>query len=89
MHNKDKVILDKKNPYEYNIAIIILGELCNEEIIDIFDIAEALIKLRKLYNLPVINIYGKKRQSFHHFDECLPKQKAPVPTSLKHEPCAN
>ena len=37
-----------------------LGELCNEGIIDIFDMAEALIKLRKLYNLPVMDIYGKK-----------------------------
>ena len=37
------------------------SELCNEGIIDIFDMAEALIKLRKLYNLPVIDIYGKKK----------------------------
>ena len=35
--------------YENNIAII-LGKLYNEEIIDILDIAEALIKLRKPYN---------------------------------------
>ena len=35
---------------------MILGELCNEGIIDIFDMAEALIKLRKLYNLTVIDI---------------------------------
>ena len=38
------------------MAIIILVELCNEGIIDIFDMANALIKLRKLYNLPLIDI---------------------------------
>ena len=37
-------------------SVIILGELCNEEIIDIFDMAKVLIKLRKLYNLPLIDI---------------------------------
>lgn len=57
---KNRFLIDKNQPYEYNIAIIILGELCKEGIIDIFDMAEALIKLRKLYNLPVIDIYGKK-----------------------------
>ena len=34
MHNKDKVILDKKLPYEYNICLYILEELCNKEVID-------------------------------------------------------
>ena len=53
---KNRFAIDKNQPYEYNIAIIILGELCNEGIIDIFDMAEALIKLRKLYNLPVIDV---------------------------------
>lgn len=52
---KNRFVIDKDQPYEYNIVIIILGELCNEGIIDIFDMAEALIKLRKLYNLPVID----------------------------------
>ena len=61
---KNRFVIDKNQPYEYNIAIIILGELCNEGIIDIFDMAEALIKLRKLYNLPVIDIYGKKESNF-------------------------
>ena len=56
MHNKDKVVFDKKLPYEYNITIIILVKLYNKGIIDIFDMAEALIKLRKLYNLPFIDI---------------------------------
>ena len=60
---KNRFVIDKNQPYEYNIAIIILGELCNEEIINIFDMAEALIKLRKLYNLPVIDIYGKKESN--------------------------
>ena len=53
MKTNERVIIDKNQPYEYNIAIIILGELCNEGIIDIFDIAETLIKLRKLYNPPL------------------------------------
>lgn len=50
---KDRFIIDKNQPYEYNITIIILGELCNEEILDIFDMTEDLIKLKKLYNLTV------------------------------------
>lgn len=54
---KNRFVIDKNQPYEYNIAIIILGELCNEGIIDIFDMAKALIKLRKLYTYyPVIDI---------------------------------
>ena len=53
---KNRFVINKNQPYEYNIAIIILGELCNEGIIDIFDMVEALIKLRKLYNLPVADI---------------------------------
>lgn len=53
---KNRFVIDKNQPYEYNIAIIILGELCNEGIIDIFDMAEALIKLKKLYNLLIIDI---------------------------------
>ena len=57
---KNKFVIDKNQLYEYSIAIIILGEQRNEGIIDIFDMAEALIKLRKLYNLPVIDIYDKK-----------------------------
>ena len=59
---KNRFVIDKNRSYEYSIAIIILDELCNEGIIDIFDMAEALIKLRKLYNLPVIDIYDKKRK---------------------------
>ena len=58
---KDKAVIDRNQPYEYNIAIYILQELCAEGIIDIFDLSEALIKLRKQYNLPVINIYDKKQ----------------------------
>lgn len=53
---KNRFVIDKNQPYEYNIAIIILGELCNEGIINIFDMAETLIKLRKLYNLLIIDI---------------------------------
>ena len=54
------MVIDKSQPYEYNIAVYILQELCSEGIIDIFDLSEAHIKLRKLYNIPVIDIYGKK-----------------------------
>ena len=53
---KNRFIINKDQPYEYNIAIIILGELCNEGIINIFVMAEVLIKLMKLYNLPFIDI---------------------------------
>ena len=60
MHNKDKVILDKKLPYEYNICLYILEELCDKGIIDVFEMAEAIILLRKKYKMPVISIYGKK-----------------------------
>ncbi len=42
-------IIEKNRPYEYKIAIIILGELCNEGIIDIFNMSVVLIKLKKLY----------------------------------------
>lgn len=57
---RDKVVIDRNQPYEYNIAIFILQELCAEGIIDIFDLSEALIKLRKQYNLPRIDVYSKK-----------------------------
>ena len=53
---KSSFVIDKNQSYEYNIAIIVLGELCSEGIIDIFDMAKDLIKLRKLYNLPLIDI---------------------------------
>ena len=46
MHNKDKVILDKKLPYEYNICLYILEELCDKGIIDVFEMAETLIPRR-------------------------------------------
>ncbi len=47
---KNKFVIDKNQPYEYNIAIVVLDELYNEGIIDIFDRAEALIDLKMLYN---------------------------------------
>ena len=34
MHNKDKIISDKKLPYEYNICLYILEELCDKGVID-------------------------------------------------------
>ena len=43
MHNKDKVILDKKLPYEYNICLYILEELCDKGVIDVFEMTEAII----------------------------------------------
>lgn len=42
MHNKDKVIFDKKLPHEYNICLYILEELCDKGIIDVFEMAESL-----------------------------------------------
>ena len=49
MHNKDKVIFDKKLPYEYNICLYILEELCDKGIIDVFEMTKAIILLRKKY----------------------------------------
>ena len=60
MHNKDKVIFDKKLPYEYNICLYILEELCDKGVIDVFEMTEAIVLLRKKYKMPVIDIYGKR-----------------------------
>ena len=60
MHDKDKAIFDKKLPYEYYICLYILEELCDKRVIDAFEMAEAIILLRKKYKMPVISIYGKK-----------------------------
>ena len=88
MKTNERVVIDKNQPYEYNIAVYILQELCSEGIIDIFDLSEALIKLRKLYNLPVIGIFGKKGNHSHYqiFGECLCYSIYPS-TIFKHEPC--
>ena len=59
MKTNERVVIDKNQPYEYNIAVYILQELCSEGIIDIFDLSEALIKLRILYNIPVIDVYSE------------------------------
>ena len=59
MRNKDKVILDKKLPYEYNICLYILEELCDEVVIDIFEMSDAIILLRKKNKMPIIVIYEK------------------------------
>ena len=67
MHNKDKVIFDKKLPYEYNICLYILEELCDKGVIDVFEMTEAIILLRKKYKMPVIDIYGKKDNNSHHY----------------------
>ena len=56
MHNKDKAIFDKKLQYEFYI----LEELCDKGIIDVFEMSEAIILLRKKYKMPVISIYDKK-----------------------------
>ena len=60
MHDKDKVIFDKKLPHEYNICLYILEELCDKWVIDVFEMTEAIILLIKKYKMPVINIYCKK-----------------------------
>ena len=46
MHNKDKVIFDKKLPYEYNVCLYILEELCDKGVIDVFEMTEAIIPRR-------------------------------------------
>ena len=60
MHDKDKVIFDKKLPYEYNLWLYVLEELCDKGVIDVFEMAEAIILLRKKYKMPVISLYGNK-----------------------------
>ena len=60
MHNNDKVIFDKKLPYEYNICLYILEELCDKGVINVFEMTEAIILIRKKYKMLVINIYGRK-----------------------------
>lgn len=60
MHNKDKFIFDKKLPYEYNIYLYILEELCDKGVIDAFEMTDAIVLLRKKNKIPVIDIYGKK-----------------------------
>lgn len=49
--------MNTTSPSSFLVNYITIG------IIDIFDMAETLIKLRKLYNLPVIDIYGKKESN--------------------------
>ena len=56
MHNKDKVIFDKKFPYEYNICLYILEELCDKGVIDVFEMIEAIILLRYKYKMPILHI---------------------------------
>ena len=56
MHNKNKVILDKQLPYEYNIYLYILEELCDKGVIDVFEMTEAIILLRKKYKIPILHI---------------------------------
>ena len=46
MHNKDKVIFDKKLLYEYNICLYILEELCDKGVIDVFEITAAITPRR-------------------------------------------
>ena len=60
MHNKDKVIFDKKLPYEYNICLYILEELCDKGVIDVFETTEAIILLRKKYKMCYKYLWQKK-----------------------------
>ena len=57
MHNKDKVIFDKKLPYEYNICLYILEELCDKEVTDVFEMTESLFPRR---------VFAKQKDS--HFN---------------------
>ena len=47
MHDKDKVIFDKKIPYEYNICLYILEELCDKGEIDVFEMTESHNSFKK------------------------------------------
>ena len=60
MHNKDKVIFDKKLPYECNICLYILEESWDKGVIDAYEMTEAIILLRKRCKMPAISIIGKK-----------------------------
>ncbi len=60
MHKDNIFVVDPTLPHDYNIALYVLEELCAKGIIDIFELAEAVNLLRKKYDLPTINIYGKK-----------------------------
>ena len=46
MHNKNKVIFDKKLTYEYNICLFILEELCEKGVIDVFEMTETIILIQ-------------------------------------------
>ena len=63
MHNKNKVIFNKKLPYEYNICLYILEELCDKGVINVFEVTEAIILLKKI-KMPIISIYGEKDNNF-------------------------
>lgn len=73
-------IFDKKLPYGYNICPYILEELCDKGVIDVFEMAEAIILLRKKYKMPVISIYGKK-DSNSNSSKRLPGKVFPGQTS--------
>ena len=60
MHDKGRIVLDKKLPYEYNNCLCILEELCDRGVIDVFEMTKAIVLLRKKYKMPVIDIYGKR-----------------------------
>ena len=61
MHNKNKVILDKKLPYEYNICLYILEELCEKGVVDVFEMTEA-IEI-KFYNCLLLDYIPLKTNS--------------------------
>lgn len=60
MNNKDKVIFDKKLPYEYNICLYIIEELCDKRGYRCFGDDRSNILLGKKYKMSVISIHGKK-----------------------------
>ena len=66
MHNKNKVIFNKKLLYEYNICLYVLEELCDKGIIDVFEMTEAVILLRKKYRRPVSeSVFSTNIQTKH------------------------
>lgn len=55
MYDKEKVIFDKKLPYEYNICLYILEELCEKGVIDAFEIPQNHNSFKK----EILNAYHR------------------------------
>ena len=83
MHNRDKVIFDKKLPYEYNICFYILEELYDKGVIDVFEMTKVIILLRKKYKTPVIRKEDNSDTSKYSSENDALKQHSLHPFKLK------